>query len=322
MKLGAFITVNLHDQPLEQALESARGFGCQMVEIGCGGFIGKRHCNPATLLADSNALSAFRAAIAASGLEISALSCHMNALHPDRAISDAHRSDFRDAIRLAEQLGVARVVTFAGCPGDSDHATYPNWVTCPWPEYFSDLVHWQWEQKVIPYWREEVAFAREHGIDKICLEMHPGDVVYSPEKLLRLRAAVGPEIGCNFDPSHLFWQGIDPVAAVRILGDAIFHVHAKDSRVDPLTVDRVGVLDTKPYADEIHRAWIFRTVGYGHGVGFWKALVSELRLIGYDSVLSIEHEDSLFSGAEGMARAAEMLLQVMPRQPRGAMWWD
>jgi sugar phosphate isomerase/epimerase len=321
MKLGAF-TINFYDQPFEQALQSVRGFGCDMVEIGCGGFIGKRHCDPSALLADDAALEQFREVVDNAGLTISALSCHMNALHPNKAISSAHRQDFRDTMQLAAKLGVDRVITFAGCPGDSDNAMYPNWVTCPWPDYFSELVTWQWEQKVIPYWREEAKFAESQGIRKICLEMHPGDVVYSPEKLLRLRDAVGPVIGCNFDPSHLFWQGIDPVAAVRLLGDVIYHVHAKDSKVDPDTVNRVGVLDTKPYSDELHRAWIFRTVGYGHGLEFWKALVSELRLIGYDDVLSIEHEDSLFSGAEGMAKAAETLRQVMPHQPRGTMWWD
>jgi sugar phosphate isomerase/epimerase len=322
MKLGVFITVTLHNQGLEQALQTARDHGCQMVEIGCGGFLPKTHCDPAALLANETALARFRGIITASGLEISALSCHMNALHPDRAIGDAHQEDFRNTVRLAGRLGVDRVITFAGCPGDSDEAKYPNWVTCPWPDYFRELVAWQWERKVIPFWREHAAFAREHGVTKICLEMHPGDVVYSPEKLLRLREAAGTEIGCNFDPSHLFWQGIEPCAAVRILGEAVYHVHAKDSRVDPLTVDRVGVLDTKPYADEIHRAWIFRTVGYGHSLEFWKAFVSELRLIGYDDVLSIEHEDSLFSGAEGVRKATELLRQVLPVEPRGAMWWD
>jgi len=321
MKLGSF-TINFYDQPFEQALQSVRSFGCEMVEIGCGGFIGKRHCDPAALLADEDALQRFREMVGTAGLEISALSCHMNGLHPDRSIGGAHRQEFRDTIRLAERLGVARVITFAGCPGDSDDAKYPNWVTCPWPDYFHELLTWQWEQKVIPFWREEVAFAKEHGIAKICLEMHPGDVVHSPEKLLRLRAAVGPEIGCNFDPSHLFWQGIDPIAAIRLLGDAIYHVHAKDSKIDPLNVIRTGVLDTKPYAEEIDRGWIFRTVGYGHSVEFWKALVSELRLVGYDDVLSIEHEDSLFSGSEGMAKASALLQQVMAHQPRGAMWWD
>ncbi len=322
MKLGAFVSVNLYDQPLEQALQSARGFGCEMVEIGCGGFIGKHHCDPAALLANNAALGRFRDAIADSGLQLSALSCHMNALHPDRSIGETYRQDFRDTIRLAERLGVERVITFAGCPGDSDEAKSPNWVTCTWPNYFHELVTWQWEQKVIPFWREEVGFARRHGVSKICLEMHPGDVVYSPEKLFRLRETVGPEIGCNFDPSHLFWQGIDPIAAIRLLGDTIYHVHAKDSRVDPQTVNRVGVLDTKPYNDELHRSWIFRTVGYGHSLEFWKALVSELRLIGYDDVLSIEHEDSLFSGDEGMAKGAALLKEVMPQQPRSAMWWD
>src|SRR5581483_8891296 len=121
MKLGAF-TINFYDQPFEQALQSVRSFGCEMVEIGCGGFIGKRHCDPALLLRDDDALARFRQAVQDAGLQISALSCHMNALHPDPSVGLVHRQDFRETILLAERLGVERVITFAGCPGDSDHA--------------------------------------------------------------------------------------------------------------------------------------------------------------------------------------------------------
>jgi sugar phosphate isomerase/epimerase len=177
-------------------------------------------------------------------------------------------------------------------------------------------LEWQWNEKVIPYWQEETRFCREHGVDMISLEMHPGFVVYNPETLLRLREAAGPEIGANFDPSHLFWQGIDPLAAVRQLGPAIFHVHAKDTIIDPFNTPINGVLDTKPYADEVNRSWIFRTVGYGHDVKFWKDLVSNLRLVGYDYVLSMEHEDSLMSLREGLEKGVGFLRELILAEPK------
>jgi sugar phosphate isomerase/epimerase len=198
----------------------------------------------------------------------------------------------------------------------------PSRITCPWPDYFTETLKWQWEQKLIPLWKEEVGFARKHGLKMICLEMHPGDAVYTPEKLLKLRAAVGPEIGCNFDPSHLFWQGIDPITAVRTLRECIYHVHAKDTKIVESNVRLNGVLDNRPYNQELERSWLFRTVGYGNDLSFWKELVSTLRMIGYDYVLSIEHEDSLMSGEEGLAKAVAFLKEVTIARPRGAMWWD
>ena len=216
MKLGAFNTL-FYDRGFDEALEAIKAQGCDAVEIGCGGFISKKHIDPSRLLADEKALKSFRASVEKSGLFVSALSCHGNMVHPRKEFADRHRKDFRDAIQLAGKIGVERIVTFAGCPGTSDNDANPSWITCPWPEYFTESLKWQWEQKLIPLWKEETAFARAHGVKMICLEMHPGDAVYSPDKLLRLREAAGEEIGCNFDPSHLFWQGIDPSAAVRAL---------------------------------------------------------------------------------------------------------
>ncbi len=97
------------------------------------------------------------------------------------------------------------------------------------------------------------------------------------------------------DPSHLFWQQIDPVQAIRVLDKAIFYVHAKDTQIYKANLPLTGVLDTKPYSDEPHRGWVFRTCGYGHGAEWWKEFISTLRMFGYDYVLSIEHEDSLLS---------------------------
>ena len=152
--------------------------------------------------------------------------------------------------------------------------------------------------------------------------MHPGFCVYNPETLLKLRAAVGDVIGANLDPSHLIWQGIDPVMAIRALEGAIYHVHAKDTKVDKYNTAVNGVLDTKHYGDEIHRSWIFRTVGYGNNEEFWRAFVSNLRLCGYDKVLSIEHEDSLMTIDEGLKKAVEFLDKVMIKEekPTGMRW--
>ncbi|WP_281172764.1 sugar phosphate isomerase/epimerase family protein [Caldanaerobius polysaccharolyticus] len=174
---------------------------------------------------------------------------------------------------------------------------------------------------LIPYWEKAVKFANEHGVKRIALEMHPGFCVYNPETLLKLRKAVGPTIGANLDPSHLFWQGIDPVAAIRYLGDAIYFFHAKDTKIDPINAPRIGVLDTKHYSDEVNRAWIFRSVGYGHDYQLWKDIVSNLRMVGYDDVLSIEHEDSLFTAEEGFKKAVAFLKEVIPFEAKGGMYW-
>ncbi len=321
MKLGAFNTL-FFDRSFEEALDAIKSYGCDAVEIGCGGFITKKHIDPSQLIDDDAKCKKILQTVEKRDLFISALSCHGNMAHPNKKFAEQHIKDFRDAVVLASKIGVERIITFAGCPGTSDNDSNPSWITCPWPDYFTEALKWQWEKKLIPLWKELLAFARKHGIKMIAFEMHPGDAVYTPEKLLKLREAVGEEIGCNFDPSHLFWQGIDPTAALRALKDCIFHVHAKDTRVEPLVVQTNGVLDNKPYAEEAVRSWIFRTVGYGHDYGFWKDFVSTLRIIGYDYVLSIEHEDSLMSGEEGLQKAVQFLKDVMIHKPRGAMWWD
>ncbi|MBI3969981.1 MAG: sugar phosphate isomerase/epimerase [Chloroflexi bacterium] len=320
MKIGVF-TALFQDFPLEQALDYVSSVGLDTVEIGTGNFPGDAHCKPAELLEDAGKYEAFRRAFESRGMSISALSCHGNPLHPDKAYARACHEVQRNTVLLAERLGVRCVNLFAGCPGSSDQDTHANWVTCPWPPEFSEILAWQWNEKLIPYWREEAAYAKQHGDVKYCFEMHPGVAVYNPETLLRLRDAVGDSIGANFDPSHLFWQGIDPVAAIRVLGDAIYHVHAKDCRIDAMNTRVNGVLDTKPYRDELHRSWIFRTVGYGHGQQVWKDMVSALRLVGYDGVLSIEHEDSLMSVGEGLRKSIAFLREVLIEEEGGKMWW-
>ena len=214
------------------------------------------------------------------------------------------------------------MITFSGCPGDCETAKYPNWVTCPWPDDFSKILKWQWEDILLPYWHQTASFAKEHGVTRIAFEMHPGFCVYNPETMLRIRSEVGDILGANFDPSHLIWQGIDPVAAIRELSGAIYHVHAKDTKIDKYNTARHGVLDTKHYGDEVNRSWIFRTVGYGNSEAYWRDLISALRLAGYDRVLSIEHEDSLMSLDEGLKKAVEFLKPLIIDEPKpGTMGW-
>lgn len=318
MKIGVF-TPLLSQLSLSTVLARLKQLHIDTVELGTGNYPGDAHCKLA-MLEDAPALADFRRVLAEEGVSISALSCHGNALHPDPARAAHDREVSRRTILLAEKLGVRVVVDFSGCPGDSPNAKQPNWVTCPWPPDYLDVLRWQWDEVVAPYWQEHAKFAADHGV-RIAIEMHPGFVVYSPETMLRLRAIAGPAVGCNFDPSHLFWQNIDPIAAVRVLGDAIFHVHAKDTQLYPVNLPRSGVLDTKPYGDERNRGWIFRTVGYGHGAEWWKELVSTLRMCGYDGVLSIEHEDSLLSGEEGLTKAAAFLNDLVLREQPGALWW-
>lgn len=317
------LTVLLRDLPLPEVLDYLVSIGVQDLEIGCGGYPGKDHCDPAILLANDDERLAFQDAIASRGLKLSALSVHGNPLHPDVELASRHAADERDAIRLAQKLGVETVVGFSGCPGDHEGARYPNWVTNAWPPDFPTILQWQWDTKVIPYWKESISFARDHGIKKFALEMHPGFVVFNNETLLRLRDAVGPEIGANFDPSHLFWQGVDVPEAILELGraGAIHHFHAKDCRIEPTVSRRHGVLDTKSLTNAAERAWIFRTVGYGHSADVWRNIVTALRMVNYDGPLSIEHEDSLMSPREGLEKAVRFLQELVIEEPAGEAYW-
>lgn len=318
MKVGVF-TALLSQLPLSAVLKKLKALSIHTVELGTGNYPGDAHCK-LSMLESPSELAEFRKVLADNGATISALSSHSNPLHPNQERAKQAREVSRTTILLAEALGVPVVVDFSGCPGDSPSAKAPNWVTCPWPTDYLEVLNWQWDEVVAPYWTEHAKFAEDHGV-KIAIEMHPGFVVYSPETMLRLRAITGPTVGCNYDPSHLFWQNIDPIAAIRVLEGCIFHVHAKDTQLYSRNLPRTGVLDTKPYIDERHRGWIFRTCGYGHGAEWWKEFISTLRMFGYDYVLSIEHEDSLLSPEEGLTKAAGFLNDITIREQPAAPWW-
>ena len=319
MKLGVF-TVLFGKQPFEAMLDHVVSLGLEAVEIGTGAYPGDAYCKPHELLASGRKLRAFAESIRRRDLTISALSCHGNPLHPDRRIAQAHDAVFRRTLELARKLEVDTVITFSGCPGGDDGARQPSWIVSPWPPEFSAMLEWQWRERVRPYWVDAAKAARAAGV-RVAIEMHPNFVAYNPESMLRLREIAPKVIGCNFDPSHMIWQQVDVAAAIRALAGSIYHVHAKDCRVDRANTAVNGVLDGKSYTRDIERSWIFRTVGYGSDAIFWKDLVSNLRMAGYDHVLSIEHEDSLMSGGEGLRKAVAFLKQVLISEPAGDAYW-
>ncbi len=315
MKLSV-ITNLFANLPFDEALAKFERLGIEAVEIGCGGYPGNAHCNPKELLASDEALAEWCDTIKRHNLEVCALAVHGNPVHPDKAVAQQFHDDFVNAVLLAEKIGIDTVITFSGCPGGSPEDKMPNWVTCPWPDDFLGVLDYQWNEVLIPYWKKTAEFCKAHGVTKIAFEMHPGFCVYNPETLLRLRAAVGDIIGANFDPSHLIWQGVDPVLAIRELKGAIYHFHAKDTKIDKYNTAKFGVLDTKHYSDEANRSWIFRSVGYGNGLEYWRDMISALRLAGYDKVMSIEHEDSLMTPEEGLLHAVEFLKESIIKDPK------
>ena len=320
MKVGVMSPV-LGGMSLRQMIEYLSSLGVQSLELGCGGYPGKAHCDAADFLAHPEKIEELKQMLAENHMDLPALACHGNPLHPDKAIAGRFESDFDNAVLLAEKLGVKTLVAFSGCPGDCPESKYPNWVTCTWPNDYKKILEWQWNEVLIPYWKEKAAFCNAHGVERIAFEMHPGFMVYNPKSLMKLREAVGPTVGANFDPSHLFWQGVDVCAAIRYLKGAIYHFHAKDTRIDPLSCGVTGVLDTSGYGDLLGRSWEFRTVGYGHGKSLWNDMISTLKATGYEGVISIEHEDPLMSPKEGLEKAVAFLKDVIIFEDPDAMWW-
>ncbi len=317
MKLGVFSPV-LADMNLSDALAFLHKAGAEQMELGCGGFPGTAHADINELYKSKTAIEKVNEAFKKNEMSISALSVHGNVIHPVKAIAEKATNELIYAIKTAKKLGCDRVVTFSGCAGDKK-SEYPNWITCPWPNDFSELLQWQWDEVLIPYWKNIAHIAEDEGV-KVCLEMHPGFMVYGVESMLKLRNAAGNSIGANLDPSHLIWQGVNIADAVRALGDAIFFFHAKDTDVNRTNTNVNGVLDTKSYADVLHRSWVFRTVGYGNGD--WRAIISALASVGYTGAISIEHEDSLMPPKEGLLKAIKYLKEIIISENNTvAAWW-
>jgi sugar phosphate isomerase/epimerase len=308
MRIG-LVTDSLAHLPFGRLLSTAADLGIETLEFCCGNWSNAPHVDIGALLEDTAARAAFVDSVRDHGLAISALNCSGNPLHPGEH-GRRHREVTSQTIRLAGMLGVSRVVLMSGCPGGPGDAN-ANWVTTAWPPEAARVLQWQWDEMVIPYWRGLVAEAQAAGVPQLCIELHGQQNVYNAEALLRLREAVGPTVGANFDPSHLFWMGADPLAATRALGDAIYHVHAKDTRIDPITSGMNSRIDTKPVDRLRERSWSYVTLGYGHDVLWWKEFCALLRIVGYDDVLSIEHEDLLLPPLDGVRKSVALLREAI-----------
>jgi sugar phosphate isomerase/epimerase len=298
---------------LDAALDLTAAVGGTAAEIAAGGQSSAPHMDVFELVGNPAKRNAFSDKLSSRGLRLGAVNCSAWPLHP--AQSDHHVRIMKAAVTLAGQLGVTKIVTMSGCPGDGPHAQLINWVFYPWPPQAMALLERQWDQ-AIAFWQEFARFSADHGIERIALELHPMHLVYNVPTLLRLREAVGPIIGANVDPSHMFWQQMGPAAIVRALGPAVHHVHLKDVEYRPQQLALAGVLDNRPFNNPAERAWTFRTVGQGHGPEFWQPFLGALAEVGYDDVLSIENEDPIQPAEDGVREAAKFMQGVMT-QPTG-----
>ncbi len=310
--IGVFDPVFAH-LSLDAMIEKISGMGMEAVEIGTGGYPGSPHCPVEELLADSGKLRAWQKKFEDKNIQVATLSCHGNPLHPDPRRAQQDAETFRRTVLLAEKLGVKVIVGFSGCPGGGPTDTMPNWATFRWPPEFGQVLDWQWKERVTPYWKQAAQFARQHGVHRLAFEMIPNMVVYNPKTLLRLRDAVGEEIGANCDLSHLFWQGCNAVDVIHLLGkqNALFHAHMKDTVMFENNVARYGVLNFAPDDNDLSEASeTFRAVGYGHSANTWKEIMQAYMDVGYSGIFSIENEDPILPGEVGVERAVYVLKNV------------
>ncbi|MEO8135886.1 MAG: sugar phosphate isomerase/epimerase [Betaproteobacteria bacterium] len=308
MKIG-MITDSLPEADFDTMLAVAARLDMDMLEFGCGNWSQAPHLKLDELLESVTARREFLARLAAHDITISALNCSGNPVHPG-AEGRRHADVTQKTIRLAGLLGIERVVMMSGCPG-APGDSHANWITTEWPAEVRDILRWQWDEVLIPYWSDLVVQANAHGVGRLCLELHGYQNVYNVRTLKRLRDAVGDTIGANLDPSHLMWMGADPIAAAHALGDAIYYVHAKDTRIDPVIAGINGIIDTTPGSDFRHRAWSYITLGHGHADAWWSDFMEALESAGYDGVLSIEHEDPAMSAEAGVAESVALLRRVL-----------
>lgn len=309
MKIG-MITDSLGDMSVDEVVKTAADLGIERLEFAGGNWSRAPHLKLDAMLESEAARREFLARLKDHGIALSALNCSGNPVHPGDH-GKRHREVTEKTIKLASLLGVERVVMMSGCPGGPGDAN-ANWVTTSWPAEMQTILEYQWDQVLIPYWRGLVKYANDLGIRKLCLELHGHQNVYSVATFERLRSAVGETAGVNFDPSHLMWMGADPLQAIAALDGAIYHVHAKDTRIDPVIAGLNGRIEFKTNDRAAERAWNYVTLGLGHDDAWWRKFCAALRAVGYDYVLSIEHEDMTMSPLEGVRRSVDLLKRVMP----------
>jgi sugar phosphate isomerase/epimerase len=311
MKIG-MVTDSLGYLSFDELLPTAAELGIEQLEFCCGNWSSAPHLNLDALLASAAARREFLAKIQDHGLEISALNCSGNQLTPGES-GKQHDAVARKTFQLAKLLDIHRIVMMSGLPGGPGDAN-ANWIIVTWPPETTKILEWQWNEVAIPYWKELVHYGKNLGIERIAIELHGQQLAYNTETLLRLRDAVGPMIGANFDPSHMMWMGGEPLSAIRRLGEAIYYVHAKDTRIDRDNSNPNGLLETKTDNRVRERSWNYVTLGYGHGDSWWRDFITLLAQVGYDDVLSIEHEDMAMSPLEGVRKSVDLLNRVIIRE--------
>jgi sugar phosphate isomerase/epimerase len=311
MKLG-FVSDSLGGIGFDAMLDHAARMGVSGVEVNTCGWSTAPHFDLAGMLKDAGARYSFAKAFADRGLEIIALNANGNPMHP---IDPAQGQGLRDTIRVAGEMGIKTVCTMSGLPEGSPGDTMPNWVVSSWPPETQTILRYQWEQKLLPFWTDITALAREYGVERIALELHGNQCVYNVPSLLKLRQAIGPVIGANLDPSHLFWMGADPLVAAEALGAAIYHVHAKDTMLNAPLQATTSLLENGSLMDIPARSWSYITLGFGHGETWWRQFCYRLKMAGYDGWLSVEHEDVLLNALEGLEKSVALLKGVMPSAP-------
>ena len=308
MKIG-LVTDSLSHLSLDELLTTASSLGIETLEFACGGWSQAPHLNLDQLLESESERNLFLAKLRDHGLEISALNCSCNQLAPEGR-GQAYDLVVRKTMRLAKLMNVHRIVMMSGLPGGPGDKN-ANWIVTSWPPEVREILRYQWEDVAIPYWRELVKEAREYDIERICVEQHAHQLVYNTETLLRLRDAVGDVVGANLDPSHMLWMGGDPLRAIREMAGAIYYVHAKDTRIDPHNSEINTLLETKSNDRVMDRSWNYVTLGYGHSEIWWRDFVTMLRQVGYDDVLSIEHEDTSMPALSGVQKSVNLLKMVI-----------
>lgn len=311
MKLS-FCTDSLGHLPFEQMLDKLLELGVYGVEMTTGGWSSAPHLPTEALLGSATQRQNLLKALETRGMSIAALNVSGNPLDPGE-LGQKHKRDTENALALAGELGVKKIVMMSGLPPASPHDTIPNWITytVSWPPTLKNCLDYQWNEVAIPYWQGLVARAKQSGVEKFALENFSSMLVWNPETLFRLRNAVGDIVGLNLDPSHLLWMGADPIAAARALGPAIHHCHGKDVRMERGLVNINGLLETKPVEDVANRAWNYVAVGCGQDLQWWKEFFSVVRMMGYNDWVSLEMEDLTMSVEAGITSSIAALKQTI-----------
>jgi sugar phosphate isomerase/epimerase len=298
------------DLSLAEALARAKNLGVNEVEIHCGQPGGHSHCHAPDLLNDAKKLKEFRSAFEESGIDVAALACHTNPVHPDKKIAVQHDEALDAAILLAEELGISKVVTYSGCPG-SRTSKYPTWIVSVWPLDNLQLADYQWNEVMLPYWSAKAIFAKSHKV-RIAIEMAGGYTIHNPRTLLRLREVCGETIGAAFDPAALIWQGVDCPRAIEALGEAILHFHARDCHINKREMRRNGFFSPDTSSGDKEHPYEYRIAGSGQRREYWIDMMYALQRSGYQGAISVRHEDMSLDRDEGLSKTMHFLSDIIP----------